>query len=218
MQLSALTHEIRNLLQPVDYHVSVMAARPTDDPQIARALSVIPKQLELLQQLLANVSIYTNPIELNPRRVELRRCIQSAVNRLNASPETRDAEITLNGLSQPTFAMLDEYWIPIALEHLFRNAIEAVAKAGDKKITVDLSIIKSVIYIRILDCGPGIDAQVASSLFQPFATTKEQAGAGFGLALTKKILEAHGGTVTLSRGTDPVATCATVTIPFVAAS
>jgi signal transduction histidine kinase len=218
MQISTVTHEIRNLLQPIEYHVSVLAARQCDDPQIARALTVIPKQLELIQQFLQNISILNNPLDLVRRPVELRGCMRSIVSRLCALPEAGNTQIQISGLPEPLHVMLDEYWFPIAIEHLTRNAIEAAVEAGDKSIPVNVSVINDTLKISILNHGTGIDSEIANELFQPFVTTKNFAGAGFGLAITKKIIDAHGGKVTLSSSMNPVVTRADVTLSLIAAS
>jgi signal transduction histidine kinase len=215
MEFSQLTHEIRNILQPVEYQVSVLSARGGNDPHLSRAMTVIPRQLEILQQLLQNVSILSNAMELVPRRMELCGCLNSIAKRVSAESAVKNVKIMVLGVPQPTHTMLDEYWFPLAIEHLFRNAAEAVAESQEKNVRVDV-LVNGKIRIDVQDNGSGVNALVRDKLFEPFNTTKNQAGAGFGLAIARKIIETHGGTVTLASSETAPRTRVTLELPFVA--
>lgn len=208
MHVTQLTHDIRNMLQPIDYHVSLLCDRKDNDPLLKRALTVIPSQLDLIQQLLLNVSILANPVELRPRRLELRGCIESQLKRQLEDPLFRGIAISLSGLPEPVHVCLDEYWFPLALEHLLRNAAEAVYDCAGKAVSVVVAVDQKTIRIDIVDSGRGIHRDVSDSLFEPFVSTKNQAGAGFGLAIVRKIAEAHGGTAELAAKDNK--TCATL--------
>jgi signal transduction histidine kinase len=79
---------------------------------------------------------------------------------------------------------------------LVMNAIEAMPREGNLTITTASPDGASVV-ITVADDGIGIDAEILPRLFEPFATTKEQAGLGLGLAISKAIVERHHGTISV---------------------
>lgn len=95
----------------------------------------------------------------------------------------------------PVFA--DRVQIQQVLVNLLRNATEAMAEAPRRELT--LSIKKTdgnFVEVAVADTGAGIPENVAAHLFTPFVTTKDN-GMGIGLAISKSIIEAHGGELTM---------------------
>lgn len=81
------------------------------------------------------------------------------------------------------------------LVNMIRNAIEVLAGTPDGLITIEARAFAATeIRIAVVDNGPGLSAAVATRLFTPFATTKED-GLGLGLSISKSIVEAHGGCI-----------------------
>jgi signal transduction histidine kinase len=76
--------------------------------------------------------------------------------------------------------------------NLLSNAVEATSPSGE--IHVHGSRIDGDVAIAVEDSGPGVDAVTARRLFEPLITTKDK-GVGLGLALVKRIVERHGGTI-----------------------
>ncbi|HET6437658.1 MAG TPA: ATP-binding protein, partial [Anaeromyxobacter sp.] len=81
-----------------------------------------------------------------------------------------------------------------ALVNLTRNAVEAAPAASEVVVAAFGEGKGATLEVR--DRGPGLSKEARSHLFQPFFTTKEK-GTGLGLALAKKVADAHGGTLTL---------------------
>jgi two-component system sensor kinase FixL len=97
--------------------------------------------------------------------------------------------------------------------NLARNGFEALLDrpAGERQLTVSTAADDDGIEIRIDDNGPGIDPAIADSLFEPFSTTKP-AGTGLGLAMSRTIVQSHGGTIT-THPLQPRGTRFTVRLP-----
>lgn len=89
----------------------------------------------------------------------------------------------------------------IALDNILRNAIEAVEKLPPdrKRIALKLFRRENSWAIAIMDSGEGIPAETRQRMFDPFFTTKEK-GSGIGLALSKRLVESFGGTLTYEGG------------------
>jgi signal transduction histidine kinase len=84
------------------------------------------------------------------------------------------------------------------LINLVGNAIDAMEAAATPnprlKIMSGDNLAGTEVWVRVLDNGPGIDAETQRKVFDPFYTTKKS-GTGLGLALSKKVVDAHGGTL-----------------------
>ena len=78
--------------------------------------------------------------------------------------------------------------------NILLNAVDAVAEQG--KITVETKILEQKLQINIRDNGAGIPAEKVKNIFKPFYTTKNT-GTGLGLAMAKRVIEAHSGSINL---------------------
>ena len=91
--------------------------------------------------------------------------------------------------------MVDRVQIQQVLVNLMRNAIEAMEKSAEKKLSIRThNRADRLAEIAVTDTGAGLDPEVAGQLFQPFVTTKPR-GMGLGLSICRTIVEAHGGTM-----------------------
>jgi two-component system sensor kinase FixL len=93
--------------------------------------------------------------------------------------------------------LADRVQIQQVLLNLIRNAVEAMAEAGTPHrdlVVASRSGGNGMVQIDVVDTGPGIDAEIAAQLFQPFVTTKAQ-GMGVGLSISRTIIDAHGGRI-----------------------
>ncbi len=91
--------------------------------------------------------------------------------------------------------LADKVQIQQVVLNLVRNAIEAMVDSPRKELVIAArELEQGLVEISVADRGPGIDAEVADQLFQPFVTTKSQ-GMGVGLSISRTIVESHGGRI-----------------------
>ena len=106
------------------------------------------------------------------------------------------------GALPPATVLGDRVQLGIVLRNLLSNAIQAVASmpAGlERRIAVDAGVDGEWIWIRIADNGPGIADKIRARLFEPFISLKSS-GLGLGLAISRSIVETHGGTLGVEPG------------------
>ncbi|MEL6227636.1 MAG: HAMP domain-containing sensor histidine kinase, partial [Pseudomonadota bacterium] len=85
----------------------------------------------------------------------------------------------------------DPTQIRMILVNLIKNALDATDGHDNRRVIVRMSINDSVM-VEVLDNGPGVSADMASTLFEPFSSSKQR-GLGIGLSICKTIAEGHGG-------------------------
>lgn len=96
------------------------------------------------------------------------------------------------------------------LINLVKNAVDASLETGSGDVAIAWALVGDSVEITVRDCGPGVAD--AASLFVPFFTTKP-GGTGIGLALTREIVDAHRGRVSLENRADGPGACAVVRLP-----
>ena len=95
--------------------------------------------------------------------------------------------------------MVDRIQIQQVLTNLMRNAVEAMKDSPRRELRVSIEPSEEDdVTVVVEDSGPGISEEIADQLFKPFITTKP-GGMGIGLSISKRIVEAHGGQMTVSR-------------------
>ncbi len=91
--------------------------------------------------------------------------------------------------------LVDKVQIQQVLLNLLRNALEAMASAPHRELTVRAEPVdKQMVRVSVADTGSGISEEVAAQIFQPFVSTKRQ-GMGIGLSISRTIVQSHGGQI-----------------------
>jgi two-component system sensor kinase FixL len=101
--------------------------------------------------------------------------------------------------------LVDRVQIQQVLINLMRNAIEAMRESERRELIVRTAVEDGGVVVEVADTGPGVSNEVAERLFQPFVTSKAS-GMGIGLSISKRIIEAHGGEISVSRNDNGGAT------------
>jgi signal transduction histidine kinase len=138
---------------------------------------------------------FARPVSLTLSAGNLNQIVSDVLDLLRPQLTANNVAVRLSVDEQPAYAMLDEASMRGALMNLMLNAIEAMRNGGMLSIAVDHT--GESLRLEIADTGPGIAADEAKKIFEPFYTTKEQ-GLGHGMPYAKKVIEQHGGTVSLN--------------------
>jgi nitrogen fixation/metabolism regulation signal transduction histidine kinase len=205
-----LSHEINNSLAPIkslagSLHdlLGRIPSPPDRDQDLSTGLGVIENRAEALSRFMAAYARLARlpPPRLGPVNVE------EWVRRV-ASLESRLKVMVQPG--PPTLIQADSDQLDQLLINLVKNAGDAVIDSGGR-VTIGWSRAGSVVDIRVLDDGPGLAG--TTNLFVPFFTTKPN-GSGIGLALSRQIAEAHGGTLALANRSDSRGCEARIRLPL----
>jgi len=138
---------------------------------------------------------FARPVSLTLSAGNLNQIVSDVLDLLRPQLTANNVAVRLSVDEQPAYAMLDEASMRGALMNLMLNAIEAMRNGGKLSIAVDRT--GESLRLEIADTGPGIAADEAKKIFEPFYTTKEQ-GLGLGMPYAKKVIEQHSGAVSLN--------------------
>lgn len=209
-------HDMRNPLQVItnmEYLLSMkMASMPPEEAGILEKhgilnlFSRIGMEISYLNKIVSDLHDYAR--EVNLKRTEINLAI--FIDELTASiPVPANITIRRENSSQISTILVDPSIVRRVLENLITNAIQAMEQGG--VLTVGLSERDGMVCIRVTDTGSGIPESVQPKIFEPLFTTKAK-GTGFGLSVTKRLIEEHGGTIILTE-TSPGGTTFEVTLP-----
>jgi two-component system sensor histidine kinase AtoS len=139
--------------------------------------------------------------------VDLESLIRLTMTFLSDDPLFASLQIELRGTSEPVQG--DAELLRIVFQNLLINAAQAVEGRGS--IAVTFGGDSKTQLVSITDGGPGMTAEVRRNLFRPFFTTKAR-GTGLGLPTAKRLVELHGGSITVE-STPGAGTAVTVSLP-----
>jgi signal transduction histidine kinase len=191
----AIAHEIRNPLSAIEMHFGLLKRQlaglsGAQAEAAATALGEISEQMAHLRTLIENYLAYSCKVQPKSQNVELAEFFKRLVaSRRSVLPEFC-CEVELGGLVQACF---DATLMQQVFENLINNSVQAATK-GPVTIRIQLEQQGSRLRIRFSDNGPGIASDLREKLFTPFVSGRA-GGSGFGLALIRKLIEAHGGEI-----------------------
>jgi two-component system sensor histidine kinase HydH len=207
-QLAAsVAHEVRNPLTSVKLLVDAARRAPDQKALTTDDLDVIHGEVVRLEQ---TVQSFLNFARLPlPKRsiVDLREVMGQAVELARARARQQGVEITCRQPSAEVWGEVDRGQICTVLVNLFLNALDAMPHGGQLTVALENEsgerppVFKDkfsfCIRIRVEDTGSGISPEIAGRLFTPFASTKPT-GTGLGLSISQRIIEEHGGRITVA--------------------
>ena len=138
---------------------------------------------------------FAGPVNLDLQAGNLNEIVNDILELLRPQLTAKKIEVRLSPANPAAYAIVDESSIRGALMNLILNAIEASPERG--VLSISSERIDQSLRLLITDAGPGIDEEKATKIFEPFYTTKA-GGLGLGMPYARKIIEQHGGTISLN--------------------
>ena len=199
--LSVLAHELRNPMAAIGYSVEML--RHVASPgAIAKARDVIARQTShmgrLLDDLLDLSRITLNRIELDTRPLDMRRTIELAYESTRALIESLGHDIRFELPVVPVMVLGDEVRLTQVISNVLNNAAKFTPAPG--AITVRAVTGQGRAVLTVTDNGAGIAPDQLESVFEMFSQGQSKVsggaeGLGIGLAVVRKLVDLHGGTV-----------------------
>lgn len=192
---AGLAHEIRNPLGSIVTAVDILGSKDKEDKTSTTLRGVVKKEADRLNQILTDFLIFARPEPPRVMETNLNEILNETVDMLSWDSqlmENIEVELDLDRGMKPL--MLDQDQIRQVVWNILINSVQAMGGSGILAISSRAMDEKAVIGIK--DTGPGIDEKELERIFEPFYTTKQN-GTGLGLSIVSRIVEAHGGRISV---------------------
>ena len=200
--LATLSHELRNPLAPIRAAIEVMGRARGDAGIVEQARLTMERQLlhlvRLTDELLDLSRVTQNKIDLRLDRIDLRAVLESAVEITRPLIEASSHTLTLALPDEPIWMHADSTRLSQAFSNLLNNAAKYTHRGGEIYLSTETGPHTAV--VTVADTGAGIPPSKLPRIFDMFTQLKEHGdrtlgGLGIGLALAKRFVELHGGTI-----------------------
>jgi PAS domain S-box-containing protein len=200
--LATLAHELRNPLAPIRQAAGTAAHAAATPEQVRWSLGVIQRQVghmaRLLDDLLDVSRITRGRLEVRKTRVPLETVVNSAVEIAQPAIHAGKHQLTIELSTEPMELEVDALRIAQVLGNLLTNAAKYTPPGG--RIQLKASRSSEEVAVRVIDNGIGLEAGDLPRIFEMFTQVspsqdRPNSGLGIGLALSKALVELHGGTL-----------------------
>lgn len=191
---AAVAHEIRNPLNAVSMGLQRLRVefQPAEAEEYRRLLDLVQREVRRLNAIVEDFLSMARPLSLKPERISIPALLDEVLGL--AEGEARASAITIEREIPRELPPLeaDRDRIKQVLLNLVLNALQAMPGGG--VLTLGARVSGATLTLSVTDTGAGIPAEIFPRLFEPYVTTKAK-GLGLGLAIARRIVEAHRGRI-----------------------
>jgi PAS domain S-box-containing protein len=206
---AVVAHEVKNPLAGIGGAIQVLRDRLPARAADREILTEVLGRLKGLNALVQDLLDFARPRAPRFARVALGTTLRETVALLAADPAFSGLAVEIEG---PDVTLVgDADFLRDVFHNLLLNGAQAAGGKGPLRVTIEEGRERCRVTVR--DPGPGIPADLAEKVFEPFFTTKHR-GTGLGLSIARRLVEAHGGTLTLTSASGS-GTAAVVELPVV---
>ncbi|MEK6321864.1 MAG: HAMP domain-containing sensor histidine kinase [Acidobacteriota bacterium] len=198
----SIAHDIRNPLNVLKLSLGHFAAKFKPDREAMRnqfdsGLNRMNDEVGRLEGLVNDLLDYTRPAQVTKKVFDLRELVEEVISSVKTQAEEQSVEILHELPNSPARVSGDIRRLKSCLSNIALNAVQAMPSGG--RLTARLVKLQGLVELRISDTGVGMSEEHLRKIFEPYFSTK-QTGFGLGLAVAKKVVEEHGGSITVESG------------------
>ncbi len=148
--------------------------------------------------MLENLRKFIRKQEIQPEPVDVNRAILDVLNLIEADARAEGFRVAVHLEEGLPAVNANAVQLQQVVLNLTRNAVDAMRDSvgsEDLGIVIKTELARAAVRISVADHGPGVSRQIGDNIFHPFVTTK-RSGLGVGLAISRTIVQAYGGTLT----------------------
>lgn len=194
---AVMAHEVRNPLGVIFNSLTTLKRllRPTGDAEML--LNMVGEEADRLNRIVGDLLDFVRPYELVKKQIAVEPVIRGAVDAATQSSIQSNVRVVTEFPRELPPFPLDAHLLKQALVNLIVNAAQAMPKGGTVTVRAQVEVEPGGpwLVLRVRDEGVGLSERASAKMFQPFFTTKAT-GTGLGLAVVKRIVDAHLGEVT----------------------
>jgi two-component system sensor histidine kinase HydH len=192
---AGVAHELRNPLTSVKMLVQTGLEGEPPAGLPAEDLGIIEHEIRRMEACIQMFLDFARPPSAERRRTDLLAVVRRSVALVEGRARRQKVAIKTDLPPAPVELLIDGEQIHQVLVNLILNAFDAMPHGGELRLEVRPTSEPLGARVRLHDTGPGIAGPVLARLFEPFVSGKET-GLGLGLSICRRLLEAHGGSIT----------------------
>ena len=202
--LAMLSHELRTPLTPVISALDSLETEPTQTQDTKASLAMIRRNIELETQLIDDLLDFTriarDKMQLRFAPMDAHQAVSNVVEICRAEARSKKLQVHLNLRATNCHVTADTAKFQQIIWNLLKNAIKFTPGGGDITISSD-NPSETAFIVSVRDTGIGMEPEVMQRIFDPFEQGNRSfedrfGGLGLGLAISKSLAQAHGGTLT----------------------
>lgn len=187
---AGIAHEVRNPLGSISLFLSLLKDDIGESESAAEIIEHMETSVHMLDRVVSNILQFSRETPAPKTPLNLFALVQEQVAQL-PSVRSGGVRVAIN-IENPFFVLAEELAFRQVIFNLFLNSQQAMK--GEGEIVVQAIHGAETDTITIRDTGPGIPEELLDRIFDPFVTSKNE-GTGLGLALVRRVIEGHGGTI-----------------------
>jgi PAS domain S-box-containing protein len=193
---SGVAHEIKNPLNAMVIHVALLREKiaRAGPPDAQSSLDTLEQEIRRLDRVIQGFLKFTRPEDLQLTSVTLPELLEEVVQLVSAEAEALGIVIAADVSTALPPVYGDRELLQQVFVNLMRNAIEAMPEGG--RLDLSARPVEESIEIAVADTGVGVDPDLLDKIFDLYVTTKST-GSGIGLSVVYRIVQLHGGEVTV---------------------
>ncbi|MGF1573549.1 MAG: PAS domain-containing sensor histidine kinase [Sumerlaeia bacterium] len=202
---SGLAHEIRNPLHAMNLHLEA-AKEEIDDPRpdspekVRDTINRLQNQIGNMNTIVSSFMNFANPGRIEPEPQLLPCLLAEVIQLLKPDLQARQVEVSQT-IPKDLWIEADPTATRQVITNIVLNAAQAMEQSENRLISIRTQNKEKFVRIIFEDSGPGIPKGREDKIFDLFISTKK-GGTGFGLAIARRVMEAHGGTIVAENRTD----------------
>ncbi|HVX11309.1 MAG TPA: ATP-binding protein [Pirellulales bacterium] len=199
---ASVAHEIRNPLTSIKMWLFWLRNQTRPTPEAMEGFDTVAREIDRLEHVVRNFLEFTRPPPLTLRPCRLSDLIDATLQLIGRRLTERRIVLKRTDNGPVGMVMADPDQFKQVLINLLDNAIEAISGEGIIEIDIGRETDRSggaMAVVRVSDSGPGVPDDVASRIFDPFFSTKDE-GTGLGLCIAANIMARHNGRLVLESG------------------
>jgi signal transduction histidine kinase len=195
---SSVSHDLRHYLSAIYASAEFLANPRLPASEREELLTDVRSGVQGMTDMLDSLLVFGRTgMVLQLRSEPLAAVLEQAMGAIRSHPDARGVDLGVQPIL-PLTLEVDSKELRRAVYNLLLNACQAVGR-GERPawVALETSLLEDGLHITVRDSGPGVPAAIRETLFHPFVSEGKQSGVGLGLALAKRIAEAHGGGIRL---------------------
>jgi signal transduction histidine kinase len=195
---ATVAHEVRNPLNAISIGLQRLKVefQPTDDQEdYSRLTELMLGEVHRLNSIVEQFLSLARPLEIKPEALRVQDVLNEVATFVEGEAQQSKVQIRVVAPLNLPPLKADREYLKQSLLNLILNGLQAMPEGGT--LTLEAKTSNGNFLISVTDTGIGIAPEHRSRIFEPYFTTKPK-GSGLGLAITRRIVEAHGGTITVT--------------------